>query len=364
LFSLRQFFYDKYISIESKTHELLYLFLEITRRCNLACLHCGSDCKAEGTQKTLTPESWFSIVDYVARAFSKDLVFIITGGEPLVCSFLPELGEKISRSGHAWGMVTNGFALDETILARLVSAGLKSLTISLDGTKGSHNFLRNSELAYDRAIGAISASAASGISIMDVVTCVYPSNLLELDSVAELLLGLNVRNWRLFRIFPKGRANNNPELQLNHEQSWTMIDWIRRNRERYKRRGLAIDFSCEGWFPFPIDRGIRKEPFFCRSGINIASVLCDGTVTGCTNNGSAFYEGNLARDDFKTLWNSGFAQFRNRSWMKKGLCGNCGHFRHCKGGPIHLREGDDESPAFCYMRVGESMEETHEHPLQ
>ena len=152
MLSLGQFFYDRYRSLEVAEHRLLYLFLEVTRKCNLSCLHCGSDCRVDLSGPALSTESWFSIVDYASSRFSKDLLFVITGGEPLICPSLPEIGRRIIGNRRSWGIVTNGFLLDERMMGRLVDAGMRSITVSLDGDREAHNHLRNNPQAFDHAL--------------------------------------------------------------------------------------------------------------------------------------------------------------------------------------------------------------------
>ena len=348
--SFRQFLWDRYTALETAQHRLLYLFLEVTRACNLSCRHCGSDCGADDRSAVLSLRDWREIVDRVAARFSREVTFVITGGEPLVWPHLAELGEWITRRGRAWGLVTNGMALSARRLARLEQCGLGSMTISLDGDEAAHNFLRGNPDAYRRALAAIRLAGASSIPLRDVVTCVYPGNLDRLATVAETLLTAGIPAWRLFRIFPLGRARNDAVLTLDRRQTRRMVDWIKEHRPRYARRGLRVDFSCEGWFPFSLDRRIRSEPFFCRSGINIATIRCDGVITGCDNNGPAFFEGNIFKDDFAAVWENGFARLRRREWMRRGICRDCRRFRHCRGGAAHLWGEDADGPAFCYVR--------------
>ena len=59
----RSFAYDAYRRLETRQHRLMYLFLEITRKCNLSCLHCGSDCGRESVGEELTTESWLKLID-------------------------------------------------------------------------------------------------------------------------------------------------------------------------------------------------------------------------------------------------------------------------------------------------------------
>ena len=108
---------------EIKNHHLQYLFLEITKKCNLNCLHCGSDCKKDVKAPELTTESWFKIIDYIKEQFSKSVALVITGGEPLMHPQLINIGQHIHNNEMRWGMVTNGMLLTSEILNRLQTAG-------------------------------------------------------------------------------------------------------------------------------------------------------------------------------------------------------------------------------------------------
>ena len=147
----------------------------------------------------------------------------------------------------------------------------------------------------------------------------------------------------------EGRAKANDELLLSVPQTRKMLEWISDRRRAYRSQGLDLNYSCEGWLPFSIDSRVRSRPFFCRAGINIASILCDGTITGCSNNSSRFFEGNIIEDSFAYVWRNGFEQFRNRDWLKSTRCGSCRHVKECRGSSIHLWRENPRRPEFCYM---------------
>ncbi|OGQ83397.1 MAG: hypothetical protein A2289_16260 [Deltaproteobacteria bacterium RIFOXYA12_FULL_58_15] len=347
---VREQAFRAYKDIEVREHCLLYLFLEITRRCNLNCLHCGSDCTANTDAPELTTESWLKIISYVKEHFGDKVAFVITGGEPLVHPDLKSIVSHINRLGMRWGMVTNGMSLNKTWLDQLIDRGLYSITLSLDGTRDAHNELRNHKLAFDKVTGALELLGKSSIEMMDAVTCVYPGNLKQLDEIGQILLANGIPAWRLFRIFPSGRAANNSRLLMTHEQTWEMLDWIAERRPFYAEKGLKVGASCEGYVPFKQDRAIRDFPFFCRAGVNMASILCDGTITGCTNNHHSFYQGNILRDSFADVWQTRFAAYRRRDWIKKTNCSTCSDVKKCEGGSIHLWKLGDAEPAFCYLK--------------
>ncbi|MBN2196793.1 MAG: radical SAM protein [Polyangiaceae bacterium] len=345
---IRETAFRLYQRLELREPQLTYLFLELTRRCNLRCLHCGSDCQASSTAAELTTESWCKIISYVAERFGRQVTFVITGGEPLVHPDLCAVAGHIASLGMRWGMVTNGMALTRERLAALCERGLYSITLSLDGQTASHNTLRNHPHAFAKVVEALAMVGDSAIPMKDVVTCVYPANLGELDEVAEILIDRRIPAWRLFRIFPIGRAASDPSLMLTHAQTWQLLDWIAERRPQLAKRGLKVNASCEGYVPFADDRRIRDQPFFCRAGVNIASVLCDGHITGCTNNDPTFFQGNILHDDLVTVWRERFASYRRRDWVAKTSCRSCPEVQKCNGGSIHLWRLGAEAPAFCY----------------
>lgn len=347
--SVKSKLYNKYKAIETKKHKLLYVFLEITRRCNLSCTHCGSDCSKDNSMKEMTTDSWLSIIDYINHLY--DPFFVITGGEPLVYEGFSSIIKHLKSKATRWGMVTNGMLLNESKLEEIVNNNIESITVSLDGDEKSHLYIRKHPQSWQKANKALELIGNSKIFQKDVVTCVYPSNLNKLNETADLLIKKGITSWRLFRIFPKGSAKDKPELFLNFEQSQQLVKWIADNRINLGSRGLKVSFSCEGYLPFNIDKKVRHEPFFCRAGINIASVLADGTITGCNNNGEDFFQGNIFRDNFQDIWDNKFTEYRNRNWLKTGICKKCSHWNNCQGGSIHLRDKQSKGPHFCYVRL-------------
>jgi len=149
---------------------------------------------------------------------------------------LAECGKEFYKRGFPWGMVTNGYALTPKLLEELLQSGLRSVTVSFDGlTPETHDWMRGQNGS---------------------------------------LVGLGVKNWRLFSIFPKGRAENNPLLQLSPEEFVRMLEFIKQTR---KEGVIKASYGCEGFLgDYEIE--VRDTTFFCRAGIHVASVLVDGSI--------------------------------------------------------------------------------------
>jgi radical SAM protein with 4Fe4S-binding SPASM domain len=247
-------------------------------------------------------------------------------------------------------MVTNAKLWRKGLLEELQETGLASITFSLDGPRKAHTWLRNDPASYDKVIEALADCAAANSLLYDVVTCVHPGNLTLLDETASILIHMQVPSWRLFRIFPIGRAASNANLFLSHEDTENLFAWIIDRKPFLKKQGLEVSYSCEFWFPGAMEKKIRTQPSFCRAGVNIASILSDGTITGCPNNHSSFAVGNIMTDSFSELWRKSFIDFRKRPWLKASTCSTCKHVHNCMGGPIHMWDEKRKEPIFCWYR--------------
>ena len=350
--NLRRLLYPAYRKLETNVHPLRYLFLEITQVCNLNCRHCGSDCGRNTQLDELDTEDWLRFFAYLGEHFDRrKLAVVITGGEPLCHPEWDRILDGLKEQGLAWGMVTNGYDLTEGAVKKLTAHNLNSVTVSLDGLKKNHDWLRGKKGSFDRAVRGLKHLAAAHIPFFDVVTCVNPRNLDELPEIMRLLKQVGVPRWRLFSIFPKGRAAGDSELLLDKDGFVTMLDFIRRAKEEHKDQDFDLNFSCEGYLPKEWESKVREEPYFCRAGISIGSVLCDGAISACPNISRSLVQGNIRKDDFKTIWDKRFQVFRDRRWLKQGPCADCKLFNRCQGNSLHLYDDELGHTALCTHRL-------------
>ena len=292
-----------------KNHPLRQLFWECTLRCNLSCRHCGSDCRKISATPDMPLEHFLTVLDDVATMTSPGRVLVNTvGGEPLVRPDIVECGKAITDRGFLWGTVTNGVLLDETMLGRLLDAGLCTMAVSLDGMETEHNWLRGN--SFDATMNAVNLLVRTPNLLWDVITCVSQRNFSTLPQFKQFLIDAGVRKWRIFTIFPQGRAKLNPELFLSPEQYVELMDFIVETR---KQGMIDLSYSCEG-FMGDYEGEVRSHFYRCDAGTMTASVLANGDISGC-------------------------------------MSARCKAWDWCAGGPFHLR-GDEGEMLHCnYLTI-------------
>ena len=336
----------KYVKNSRKLHHLNYIFWECTLRCNMSCLHCGSDCKKSSDVDDMPVNDFIAAIDNI-----KDIVvpnktmIVLTGGEPLMRKDIEQCGKKLYERGFPWGIVTNGLYLSPERLESLVNSGMRAITISLDGFSDTHNWLRGNSYSFAQAKEAIKLISRVPDLIFDVVTCVNKRNFLELDELRDMLISEGVNNWRIFSISPIGRGNLHPDLKLSPIQLNSLMHFIKQTRLDDK---IKLNYGCQG-FLGNFEGEVRDNLFFCKAGVNVASVLADGSISACPNINRSFAQGNIYSDSFKEVWQNKFQIYRNRKWMKTGACIKCKFFRYCEGNGFHLRDENGEL-LFCHLK--------------
>jgi radical SAM enzyme (rSAM/lipoprotein system) len=337
--------------VDKKLHDLRYLFWECTLRCNISCLHCGSDCLRDGSTSDMPLADFLRVVDSIKdRVNPKVTTVAITGGEPLMRADLETCGRELHKRGFPWGFVTNGYALHRERYEKLLDAGLRSLTISLDGLKATHDWFRGARGSFERAVKAIELAGRTDGIVFDVVTCVQRRNWNELSKIRALLMDAGVKRWRVCTVFPKGRAAGNDELKITDKQFVELMEFI---VDTKKTTPVRANYGCEG-FLGAYEGAARDNLFLCAAGITVGSVLVDGSISACPSLRADYIQGNIYRDDFWDVWTNRFQIMRDRSWTKTGKCAECKVYKWCQGNGLHLRDEKSGALLTChYERIVE-----------
>lgn len=332
-------------------HPLKYLFLEVTRQCNLKCIYCGSDCGASARGGEMPVEKWIDIARQIAQDFDPALVMIaITGGEPLLKKGIFELFFELQKLKFQFGMVSNGTLIDKDAASKLVQSGIGSISLSLDGTPEINDAIRGKGVADKIAavVGYLSYAGYRGK--LEAITTLTKPALPHLDAARKYLAGLKIPLWRIVPAIPIGRAANRPELILNDEDIRFTLEYIKKSRT--DKLMPVPEFGEEGYLGDEFEGAVRPFLFQCLAGITIGGILYDGKLGACPELGEAFSQGHISKDRFKDVWNKEYGIFRNRDWTRAGECKSCDAYNRCAGGSLHLYE-KPESPFIrcCYKML-------------
>ncbi len=175
----------------------------------------------------------------------------------------------------------------------LLRAGIHSATISLDGFEADHEWMRGVPGSFRTAEQAVKLFVSEPSVKFDVVTCVNNRNYDTLGEFKEYLISLGLKSWRLFTVFPVGRAARDPHLQLDRERFRGLMDFISQTR---KEGRIMPSYGCEG-FLGEYEGRVRDNLYICQAGLSVASVLADGSISACPSIRSDWHQGNIATDD-------------------------------------------------------------------
>lgn len=344
--------WDMYGEMEIKHSRKLVLrqiFLELTKRCNMNCKHCGSDCSSENYADELSAKQWKQFISYVADHFdSSRIMFCITGGEPLIRSDFFEIVSHIKDCGFRWGLTTNGALIDHEIAEKLYECGMASVSVSLDGMKKNHDSFRNAEGSFERVLEGIRALIrCKQRENVQVTTVVHKENIGDLPDLYELIKQIRVCDWRITGMDPIGRANENADLLLDDEDHIKLFEFIT------KLKGynvINVQYGCAHYIPASFGYDLREMPYRCGAGEFIASVLHNGDIFSCidTYRRPELIQGNILKDDFLEVWERGFGGFRAEvRALKSAKCRSCSEFNLCKGDSAHTWDYDKNEPRVC-----------------
>ncbi|MCP4543165.1 MAG: radical SAM protein [Chloroflexi bacterium] len=336
------------------THPLRYLFWETTLRCNMQCLHCGSDCVCDNSTQSdeLSVDKIKDELQSIAQVYDPTTItFAMIGGEPLlrkdeVC----QVGAYAARLGYHWGIVTNGMLLDDDTIRQLKQAGLQTISVSLDGLEREHDALRNRPGAYERVISTIERLLDERFfQRFDVICCISKLNIHTLEEFVEQLRRLGVPAIRFVPVFARGRTSQHSELVLDNQDYVRLLRFVATQRKG--QSDIRINLSEEGYWGPEWEGKVRDNLHYCGAGILVGSILYNGDVIGCPSMSRTFVEGNVKEVSFVDIWQRGFGLYRQgRRALFAEQCGDCEHWVLCEGGGLHLLQQSGVPEDQCSLR--------------
>jgi MoaA/NifB/PqqE/SkfB family radical SAM enzyme len=176
---------------------------EITRNCNLSCVHCRAAATNGPFEGELDTGQCLKLLDQIAEV-GKPIV-ILTGGEPLLRDDIFAVARYGTDLGLKMVMAPNGTLITETMAKSMAKSGIKRISISLDGaTKKTHDRFRGVDGAYDGALRGIEHAKAAGVEFQ-INTTISKHNLDQIPKIQALAKELGAVAHHIFLLVPTGR---------------------------------------------------------------------------------------------------------------------------------------------------------------
>jgi 12,18-didecarboxysiroheme deacetylase len=340
----------------------------MTRRCNLKCIHCYSNSADIDYPGELTTEEGKKLIDDLAVFGSPVILF--SGGEPLLREDLLELAQHARDRGMRAVISTNGTLITKDIADKLQKVGLSYVGVSLDGIEKTHDRFRGKKGAFAAAIEGIRNCREAGIKV-GVRFTVNKHNLADVKEMFQLLRKEKIARLCFYHLVYTGRGSKLREEDLTHEETRHLIDLIAAETKKMFDEGLSpeiltVDNHADG--PYLYLKMKKENPERAReilellemnegnsSGVGIGCVSWDGEVYP-----DQFWRnrslGNVRKRPFSQIWtdenNEFLMKLKNKKQYVQGRCAKCVWLNVCGGNFRARAESEGEiwgpDPA-CYL---------------
>jgi 12,18-didecarboxysiroheme deacetylase len=319
----------------------------ITRRCNLKCLHCYAHARNIPFDNELTTMEGKKLIDDLA-GFGVP-VLLISGGEPLVRKDLPELAAYAVEKGMRAVISTNGTLITAQMANTLKKIGLSYVGISLDGMEEINDRFRGVKGAFRSALKGIENCKKAGIKVGLRFT-INKINVDEIPDLFKLIEENDIPRICFYHLVYAGRGSKLVEEDLTHEESRRAVDLIMDFTKKLHDQGkpkevLTVDNHADG--PYIYLRLKKENPERAKevlellkmnegnnSGRGIGCISWDGEV-----HADQFWRhysfGNVKDRPFSEIWTDTSDPLMNKLKEKKkyakGKCGTCRWLDICAG---------------------------------
>ncbi|MFO8031487.1 MAG: 12,18-didecarboxysiroheme deacetylase [Desulfohalobiaceae bacterium] len=318
----------------------------ITRRCNLRCVHCYARAVSKVQEEVSTRQAK-EIIDDLAEFGSPVLLF--SGGEPLVRQDLPELASYAVSKGMRAVISSNGTLISRAKARELQEIGLSYVGISLDGGQAVHDSFRGQEGAYTQALQGLENCQLEGLKVGLRFT-VFKHNVQEVPGIFDLIREREIPRVCFYHLVYSGRGSDLIQQDLDHAQTRQLLDLILERTKGLFGKGLqkevlTVDNHADG--PYLYLRLLREDPSRAaevlqllqynegnNSGRGIGCISWDGEV-----HADQFWRnhsfGNVLERPFSKIWLDPelglLQQLKNKKAYVQGRCAKCKFLDVCAG---------------------------------
>lgn len=338
-----------------------YCVWEITLACDLGCRHCGSRA-GKARDDELTTAQCLDVVDQLAEAGVREVTLI--GGEAYLREDWDVIARAITDAGMICGITTGARNLTQERVDRAAAAGVRTISISIDGLERTHDALRGPKGSWRAAIEAAQRVSNSPIRLT-TNTQINRLSMPELPALADLLVEIGSKAWQIQLTVAMGRAADRPELLL---QPYDLLDlfpmlvWLKQSK--LAPNGVTLFPGNNIGYFGPYEHQLRYKGeqgahwSGCAAGLWTLGLEADGKIKGCPSLPSAAYTGgNLKEERLIDVITHApeLRHLRERTvedlW---GYCRECYYADVCKAGcswTTHCLLGKPGNNPYCIHRA-------------
>lgn len=297
---------------QANTPKLETVYLELTRRCNLRCIHC-SNSSGSPLNNELTQDEVIDLINQLRSMSVKDLR--IYGGEPLLRDDLFAIASYAKDYNMDVSIYTNGLLIDEKIIDSLKQVSMSRVLVGLDGSEKKHDRIRSKQGSYEKTTAAIKSLVSNGF-VVDVFFTVSKINSDEIMKTFEHCAALGVRSVKSNIVSKTGRAKKN----------WHLLSLT---PAKIRSSVLTIGNAHQQYF------GSIKKRGVCGAGITEIMIAANGSIYPCPLLvESTFCSGNLRNNSLNEIWNDpqGLLSTLRNILIEGSYCGKCNKKAECGGG--------------------------------
>ena len=296
------------------------VFFELTKKCNLNCMHCYIPKDIEKNE--MTKDEWFHIVDQ-CKELGVALIKL-TGGEAMISPHFWNIVEYISQKEIRMRLYTNGSFLNEENVSRLKKLGVNECQISVDGgTAATHDSFRRVKGNYERIQNALPILQKYEMKVILSYT-ISDYNQREVENFVEL--SYQYSNVKIV-VSPYMNYHQTSEKKCELHVDDQMVNMLKGlfEKNQYKwsdKTRYYMSFS-------------NQFIGFCGAGTYMLYIDSQGKAMICPLlNQSENIVGDVRKQGLCSVWRESefLTDYRQRSVSDIEKCGKCSNVNTCRGG--------------------------------
>lgn len=208
----------------------------VTRRCNLHCVHCYSDSFDYPYNDELSTEDGINLINDLADF--KCPVIIFSGGDPILRQDLFHLAKYAMDKGIRNALSTNGVLIDKNIAKKIKDAGFAYVGVSLDGTGDVNDSFRGVKGAFKKGLDGMRHCRDEGIRV-GIRFTMSKATINELPKIFDLAEKEDIPRIYISHLVYSGRGERIKKDDLSHDETRKAMDFIFDKTMDFYKRGLV-----------------------------------------------------------------------------------------------------------------------------